>query len=413
MDGPDTARMVAQRPVRADAHGSVGAVVEPVSEPVAGPEPRPEQPAGARTGYDNDQLAGYTIGVTADRRSDDLIAALARRGADVLHAPTLRIVPAQEDAQLLADTRAVIEAGPDVVLATTSYGFGGWLEAADVAGLGRRLVEVLGRSTILVRGPKARGAVRAAGLSDAGSGAEETTASLVDLLTGQDLAGRTVAVQLHGYVDQEQLDRITAAGARLLTVAPYRWVAPADPRQVDRLIEASCARQVEAVTFTSAPAAQALLEAADRLGRRQDLIAALSEDVLPVAVGTVTAAPLQRAGLDPAYPDRFRLGALVRTVCDELQARVARADTTAGRVELRGRLAVLPNRSVLLSPSGALILRALILADGAVVGKDRLRALLPGDTDDHALEVAVGRLRGALDTPGLVATVVRRGYRLG
>jgi uroporphyrinogen-III synthase len=130
-------------------------------------------------------------------------------------------------------------------------------------------------------------------------------------------------------------------------------------------------------------------------------------------VGNVTAAPLRAAGLEPAHPERFRLGALVRTVCDELEARVARADTVIGQVELRGRLAVLPDRSVLLPPGGALILRTLIMAGGSVVPKDRLRAVLPGGADDHALEVAVARLRSVLDVPGLVATVVRRGYRLG
>jgi uroporphyrinogen-III synthase len=286
------------------------------------------------------------------------------------------------------------------------------MEAADAAGLGHRLIEVLGRSTILVRGPKARGAVRAAGLTEQGSGPEETTASLVDVLLERGVAGQTVAVQLHGYVDQGQLDRITAAGARVLTVAPYRWSAPLDPRQVDRLIEAVCARQIDAVTFTSAPAADALLQTAERIGRREDLLSALRTDVLAVVVGQVTAGPLRAAGLDPVHPDRFRLGALVRTVCDELEARVSRADTMLGPIELRGRLVVLPGRSVLLPPAGALILRALINAQGAVVPKDRLRAVLPGDSDDHALEVAVARLRSALDAPGLVATVVRRGYRL-
>jgi uroporphyrinogen-III synthase len=92
---------------------------------------------------------------------------------------------------------------------------------------------------------------------------------------------------------------------------------------------------------------------------------------------------------------------------------VARADTDSGPLELRGRLVVLPDRSVLLPPSGAAILRALVKAQGAVVAKDRLRATLPGGADDHALEVAIARLRSALGTPGVVSTVVRRGYRLG
>lgn len=363
-------------------------------------------------GYRADQLVGFTIGVTADRRAEDQIAALARRGAEVLHAPTLRIQPTEEDDRLVADTRAVLASRPDFVLATTSYGFRGWLEAADAAGLGPALHDVLAQSVVLVRGPKARGAVRAAGLTEAGSGSDETTASLVDAAIERGVADATVLVQLHGYVDQDQLDRLIAAGARVLTVAPYRWTPPPDEREVVRLIEAVCGRQVDAVTFTSAPAAQALIEAAEREGRKEDLLTALGFDVLAVAVGPVTAQPLLDAGLDPIHPDRFRLGALIRTVCEELESRVLRADTAAGPVELRGRLAVFGDRSVLLPPASALILRELIKAQGTVVPKDVLRGVLPGGNDDHALEVAVGRLRSSIAVPGVVTTVVRRGYRL-
>ena len=52
-----------------------------------GPEPdqaaRLQRPAA---GLAVDQLLGFRIGVTSDRRSGDLIAALERRGAQVLHA---------------------------------------------------------------------------------------------------------------------------------------------------------------------------------------------------------------------------------------------------------------------------------------------------------------------------------------
>ena len=38
-------------------------------------------------------LSGFRIGVTSDRRSDELSSAVERRGADVMHAPALRIAP--------------------------------------------------------------------------------------------------------------------------------------------------------------------------------------------------------------------------------------------------------------------------------------------------------------------------------
>ena len=116
----------------------------------------------AAPGFRVDQLDGFRIGVTSDRRSEDLIAAFERRGADVMHAPTIRMTAVSDDGILEAETRAVIAAKPDVLLATTSYGIRRWFEAADAAGLGDELTETLEHARILVRGPKARGAIRAA-----------------------------------------------------------------------------------------------------------------------------------------------------------------------------------------------------------------------------------------------------------
>jgi uroporphyrinogen-III synthase len=131
-------------------------------------------------GFRPDQLRGFRIGVTSDRRSGDLIDAFVRRGAQALHAPTIRMANASSDEPVIADTRAIIEARPDVLLATTAYGVRRWFEVADAAGLGDDLLGALHDTAILVRGPKARGGIRAAGLDDVGMSAEETTESLIE-----------------------------------------------------------------------------------------------------------------------------------------------------------------------------------------------------------------------------------------
>jgi uroporphyrinogen-III synthase len=91
-----------------------------------------------------------------------------------------------------------------------------------------------------------------------------------------------------------------------------------EPQRVVRLLDAVAARSLDAVTFTSAPAAEALLVAAEQRGRRAWVVNALRTDVLPFAVGPITAAPLRAAGIDSIHPDRYRLGALVRVVCEHL-----------------------------------------------------------------------------------------------
>ena len=158
---------------------------------------------------------------------------------------------------------------------TTGYGMRRWFEVADATGLGAELTAVLDEATILARGPKAVGAVRAAGLEDAQASEHVTTASMVDDLIERGLVGRRVAIQLHGYTDEVQLGRLREVSASVLTVTPYRWVRPTAADRLPRLIEAVCSRQLDAVTFTSAPGAEATLAAADESGRLAELVDAL------------------------------------------------------------------------------------------------------------------------------------------
>ncbi|PTT70464.1 uroporphyrinogen-III synthase, partial [Arthrobacter sp. HMWF013] len=138
-----------------------------------GAPPAQTEEASGRESADS-PLEGFRIGVTSHRRSQDLIEALERRGAEVLHAPALKIAPVQEDIRLIEDTKAVIAAKPDLCIATTAYGMRRWCEAADSFGIGEQLLETLGNCRMFVRGPKARGAVRAAGLADVGISSDET-----------------------------------------------------------------------------------------------------------------------------------------------------------------------------------------------------------------------------------------------
>ncbi|MER7934933.1 MULTISPECIES: uroporphyrinogen-III synthase [unclassified Streptomyces] len=366
------------------------------------PEPGPPGP-----------LAGFTVGVTAARRADELGALLRRRGAAVLHAPALRIVPLADDGELLAATKEIIDRAPDVVVATTAIGFRGWIEAADGWGVGERLLERLRRTELLARGPKVKGAVRAAGLTEQWSPSSESMAEVLDRLLEEGVEGRRIAVQLHGEPLPGFVESLRVAGAEVLPVPVYRWMPPEDLGPVDRLLDAVVSRSVDAVTFTSAPAAASLLSRAGTRGLEADLLASLHHDVVPACVGPVTALPLQALGVATVQPERFRLGPLVQLLCQELPSR-ARALPVAGRrVEIRGHAVLVDGALKPVPPAGMSLLRALARRPGWVVARAELLRALPGaGRDEHAVETAMARLRTALGTPKLIQTVVKRGYRL-
>ncbi len=355
-------------------------------------------------------LAGFTIAVTADRRRDELAALLTRRGAKVVIAPVLRIIPIADDTELRARTQELVDNPPTIVVASTGIGVRGWLEAAEGWGLAEPLRAALANSYLIARGPKARGALRAAGLVDQWSPASESCAEVLDHLVDRGIAGDRVAVQLHGDDQLDFIEGLRAAGASVVQASVYRWAPPAESAPVRRLLDMLTARQVDAVTFTSAPAVHALLSAAG--ADEGSLLDALRGDVVAACVGPVTAGPLTERGVPVIAPTRSRLGALARTVVEELPERRPTMRVAGRQITLRGHAVIVDGQLKLLPSAPMAVLRALAVARGRVLSRAELLATLPRGADEHAVEMAVTRLRSALGDAELVQTVVKRGYRL-
>ena len=358
-------------------------------------------------------LAGYTVGVTAARRAEELGGMLERRGARVVYGPAIRIVPVADDQQLLAASRALIADPPDITIATTGIGFRGWIEAAEGWGLAESLLETLGRTELIARGPKARGAVRASGLTDAWSPSSESSAEVLEHLLERGVEGCRIAIQLHGEPLPDVVEGLEVAGAEVVQLPVYRWEPPATPGPLDRLTDAVNCGEIDILAFTSAPAAASVLARARERGVHDKLVDALRNQVLVLCVGPVTAGPLENLNIPTHQPVRSRLGAMVRTLEAEAPG-LSRPLPVAGHwLELRGHAVVLDGELKPVPPAAMALLRRLAHPPGRVVTRAQLLGVLPGrGGDEHAVDTAMTRLRTALGVPGIVQTVVKRGYRL-
>ncbi|OBF02868.1 uroporphyrinogen-III synthase [Mycobacterium sp. ACS4054] len=368
---------------------------------------------------DSPPLTGYRIAVTSARRSEELCALLSRQGAEVCSAPAINMIALPDDDELHRNTEALIAEPPDILVAHTGIGFRGWLAAAEGWGLVNPLLTALSSARIVSRGPKATGALRAAGLHEEWSPESESSQEVLEYLLRSGVAGQRVAVQLHGAADAwdpfpEFLGGLRLAGAEVVPVRVYRWKPTPLGGTFDQLVMGIAGRQFDAVTFTSAPAAAAVLERSRELDVEDQLLGALRTDVHAMCVGPVTSKPLIRKGVPTSSPERMRLGALARHVAEELPLLGSCTVRAAGHtVDIRGTCVLVDGSIKVLSPSGMGILRELAKRPGDVVARGDLLRALPGNSNDpHAVDTAVLRLRTALGDKNIVATVVKRGYRL-
>jgi uroporphyrinogen-III synthase len=87
-------------------------------------------------------------------------------------------------------------------------------------------------------------------------------------------------------------------------------------------------------------------------------------------------------------------------------------ETALGPLVVHGRVVTFGGETVTLARGPRAMLAALMSEPGAVLSRERLLDELPEAENEHALDMAVSRLRSALPDRQLVQTVVRRGYRL-
>ena len=336
-------------------------------------------------------LSGFRIGVTAARKAEEQVALLERRGATVEWAAALSLEPNHVDlGELLAATKEVVLGPVDLFLATTGIGMKTWLSAATDAGLYDDLVAALGSAEILARGPKSVGVLRANGLRELWAPESECFEDVLAHLRGRDLTGKRIVVQEHGQSLSMAAHALRRQGASVVTVPIYRVASADDPSPMFHLIDLIADRELDAVTFTSAPAVAALMEAAFSVGRRDDVISAFQSDVVASCVGPVTAAAFEMWGVPTIVPDRSRLAGMVKQLETELPTRRDGIDVRLAD----GRTLIVHTDSLLLdgvpvelSPAPLSVLLSLLVNPGP-------RGVPPGAAGRAAVRPGRVRARG-------------------
>jgi uroporphyrinogen-III synthase len=248
------------------------------------------------------------------RRAQDMALLLRRAGGEVLYAPSMRQIP-------LADERGILEFGArlfdgecDALVLLTGVGTTILVDALSTRWPRSAVLERLGHTPLLCRGPKTAVVLESLGLKPTVVAPEPNgPAELLRALDqGFSVADKRVFVQEYGTIHAELLDGLTKRKALITPVKIYRWALPEDTRDLKSALSGIAQRRVDAAIFTSAHQVENVLEYAERLQVGAALRDAFRNWAVVISIGPVTNQALVRHGIAPDLsPDEPKMAPLV------------------------------------------------------------------------------------------------------
>ncbi len=372
-------------------------------------------PHDAQTpGPDIAPLAGYTVVVASDQRRHPVAGLLESVGARAVGIQAARSVATPDEPVLREATTRLLAGGCDDLVVSSAVGLRAWVATARRWHMAQPLIAHFGAARLLARDAAAADSLRALGLTGIFSTDGQTTEELLRFLAAQPLAGRRIVVETHRMSLTESCAVLRAGGAGVIEAPTYTAAPPAESYSPRRLCDLVIRRQVDALVLVGAPVAEQVVAHAEREGRLDSLATALNCDVLCVALGSQTAHPLAARGVQV----RLAAGPYQEEVAEEvlrtLPLRGLQVAAGGHQLEVRGQAVVLDGQFIAVPGGPLAVLRALARQPGQVLSAAEIRGGEPAwaDVDDHAVEMAVSRLRNLLRGTDLVQTIVRRGYRL-
>ena len=262
-------------------------------------------------------LENITVGITEHRYTKEFATLFARLGARVDACPLLEEKPVENRDELRHFVRLLLSDGLDMMIFLTGVGAKFLISEAESINLKDQFLRALEKLTVVVRGPKPVAALRQFGVRVDVIPEKPTTDGVIDALQTRDLEGIRVGVQLYGTPNPELVSALESRGARVAPVQVYAYGAAADRDSVQAFITRIVKRELQVVTFTSAPQVRMLFDIASELRLTDELERALKNGVLIASIGEVTSRALGERGLVPQIvPKQPKMGAMAQAVAD-------------------------------------------------------------------------------------------------
>jgi len=255
------------------------------------------------------------------RRAKEIAHLIANNGGVPIVAPSTREVPEGPNEDEVKLIRGILAQEFDAVIFMTGVGARALIETAKTVS-GENFLTALGKTAVVVRGPKPSAVMREFNVPVTLAVPEPNTwREIVSTLDANSqavpLQGRRIAVQEHGEPSPELYAALRERGAEVFPVHVYRWELPEDIGPLKAAVQSLVNREINVVMFTSSVQFAHAGRIADELGVRSEFLSAL-KNVIVASIGPTTSETLRKNGLavdfEPSHP---KMGFLVREASEK------------------------------------------------------------------------------------------------
>jgi len=263
------------------------------------------------------------------RRAKEIGQLITNNGGVPIVAPSTREVPAGANDDELKFIRGVLEQRFDAVIFMTGVGSRALVEAAESIVPRQEFLSALGRTRVVVRGPKPAAAMREFGVPVALTVPEPNTwREIVQALDANQQAvsvkGKMVAVQEHGEPSPQLYDALRERGAEVVPVRVYRWELPEDTGPLKDAIRALANNEIDVVMFTSSVQFVHAARVAAEIGSGVQFTKGLNRSLI-ASIGPIASETLRKNGIEVDFePSHPKMGFLVKEVAENSAALLRR-----------------------------------------------------------------------------------------
>ncbi|MHB0956371.1 MAG: uroporphyrinogen decarboxylase [Pirellulaceae bacterium] len=264
-------------------------------------------------------LHGMRVAAFESRRVGEIARFIERFAGTPQVTPSLREVPVTDASGTTHFAHRLLVGDIGVAIFLTGVGFQHLL-ASVVRHIPReRYLHALADIVTIARGPKVVHAMREVALTPTYLVDEPHTWREVLTTVDQHVAvdNQVIAIQEYGESNVSLIAGLEARGARVLSVATYRWELPEDLGPLADNLRACADGQVDVVLFTSAIQVTNMLQVARQLGIEEALRRAMGQMVVG-SIGPTTSEMLRHHHLPvDLEPEHAKMGHLVRDAAEQ------------------------------------------------------------------------------------------------